>query len=113
MSSSIDTVIPQTNNLLQDIRGLQNTLDKKMALYGDALIQNGLEWRAMGLPVDDQLITATKEWLHNLCVGLLDALDAECKKAQELVESIEDLIKLPMGENVCVISYQSLYFILI
>jgi hypothetical protein len=100
MSFSINNIIPQTNDLLQDIRGLQNTLDAKMTLYGDALIQNGLEWKAMGMPVDDQLLTATKEWLHNLCIGLLDALNLECKKAQDTVHAMKDLIQLPMGEKV-------------
>lgn len=111
MSSSVNSVIPQTSNLLQDIKGLQNLLDSKMALYGDSLIQNGLEWRAMGLPVDDQLLNATKEWLHNLCVGLLDALDSECKKAQDLVEGMEDLIKLPIGENLMASILAGLEFI--
>ena len=100
MSASVNSVIPQTDDLLQDIKGLQTILDTKITLYGDALTQNGLEWRTMALPVDDQLLQATKEWLHNLCVGLIDALDKECKKAQEMVDDMEDLIKLPMGEKV-------------
>jgi hypothetical protein len=100
MSFSINNIIPQTNDLLQDIQGLQHTLDKKIALYGDALIQNGLEWKAMGMPVDDQLLNATKEWLHNLCIGLLNALDKECKTAQDIVHDMQNLIRLPIGEKV-------------
>lgn len=100
MNFSINNVIPQTNDLLQDIKGLQNTLDTKMALYGDALIQNGLEWKAMGMPVDDQLLTATREWLHNLCTGLLNALNNECKKVRDMVNDMEDLLHLPIGEKV-------------
>jgi hypothetical protein len=100
MSFSINNVIPQTDDLLQDIMGLQNTLDTKMILYGDALIQNGLQWKAMGMPVDDQLLTATKEWLHNLCTGLLDALNIECRNAQDMVNDMEDLLHSPIGEKV-------------
>ncbi|KAI9482973.1 MAG: hypothetical protein EXX96DRAFT_126320 [Benjaminiella poitrasii] len=99
MSYSVNSTIPQSDDLSKDIKRLQGLLESKMALYGDALIQNGLEWKAMGMPVNDSLLVATKEWLHNLCVGLLDVLDTECKKAQELVNNMEELIHLPMGEN--------------
>ncbi|KAI7890106.1 uncharacterized protein EV154DRAFT_512484 [Mucor mucedo] len=111
MSFSINNVIPQTNDLLQDIKGLQHTLDQKIALYGDALIQNGLEWKAMGMPVDDQLLNATKEWLHNLCIGLLSALDKECKKAQDLVHDMQNLIRLPIGEKLMASILAGLEFI--
>ncbi|GAA5795177.1 hypothetical protein HPULCUR_000531 [Helicostylum pulchrum] len=111
MSFSISNMIPQTNDLLQDIKGLQTTLDSKMALYGDALLQNGLEWRAMGMPVDDQLINATKQWIHNLCVGVLDALDKECKKAQQQAQNIQDLIQLPIGEKLMASILTGLEFI--
>jgi hypothetical protein len=77
MNSSIHATIPRTSDLLEDIKGLQNILDTKLALYGDALTQNGLEWKAMGLPVDDRLLDATKQWLYNLCIGLMEALDSE------------------------------------
>lgn len=100
MSYSINNTISQTDDLLEDIKGLQSLLDTKMALYGDALIQNGLEWKAMGMPVDEQLLNATKDWIHKLCVGLLDALDAECKKVQSLVGDMGQLVDKPMGENV-------------
>ncbi|CAO3671455.1 unnamed protein product [Rhizopus stolonifer] len=99
MSSSIHATIPRTSNLLQDIKGLQNTLDNKLALYGDALTQNGLEWKAMGLPVDDHLLAATKQWLHNLCIDLMEALDSECKKIGSSVKSISELYDLPIGEE--------------
>lgn len=100
MSFSINKIIPQSDDLLQDIKGLQSLLDAKMALYGDTLAQNGLEWKAMGMPVDEHLLNAAKNWLHHLCVGLLDALDSECKKVQSIVNSMQYLINLPMGEKV-------------
>lgn len=100
MSFSINNTIPQTDDLVEDIKGLQSLLDTKMAIYGDALIQNGLEWKAMGMPVDEQLLNATKDWIHKLCVDLLDALDAECKKVQSLVGDMGELVDMPIGENV-------------
>lgn len=100
MSYSITSMIPQTNDLLTDIKGLQSLLESKINLYGDVLIQNGLEWKAMGMPVDEHLLTATKNWIHQLCTGLLDALDTECKKAQNMVNDMRDLVHTDMGENV-------------
>jgi hypothetical protein len=100
MSFSINNIIPQSNDLLEDIKGLQSLLDAKIALYGDALVQNGLQWKAMGMPVDQQLLDATRDWLHRLCIGLLSALDAECKKVQSLVSDMQDLLSLPLGEKV-------------
>ncbi|KAL0139619.1 hypothetical protein V8B55DRAFT_1525756 [Mucor lusitanicus] len=111
MSYSINNTIPQTDDLLEDIKGLQSLLDTKMTLYGDALIQNGLEWKAMGMPVDDQLLNATKDWIHKLCVGLLDALDAECKKVQSLVGDMKELVDLPIGENLMASILAGLEFI--
>ncbi|KAI8640135.1 hypothetical protein BD408DRAFT_470378 [Parasitella parasitica] len=111
MSSSINNTIPRSDDLLQDIKGLQSLLDTKMALYGDALIQNGLEWKAMGLPVNEQLLDVAKDWFHKLCVGLLDALDAECKKVQSLVSDMKDLVEMPLGENLMASILAGLEFI--
>lgn len=100
MNSSIHATIPRTSDLLEDIKGLQNILDTKLALYGDALTQNGLEWKAMGLPVDDRLLDATKQWLYNLCIGLMEALDSECKKIGNRVTDMSELYELPVvGEE--------------
>lgn len=112
MSYSINNNIPRSDDLLEDIKGLQSLLDTKMTLYGDALIQNGLEWKAMGMPVDEQLFNATKDWLHKLCVGLLDALDAECKNVQSLVNDMGELVDLPIGENVCKCCMKLIYNII-
>lgn len=111
MSSSIHATIPRTSNLLQDIKGLQNTLDSKLALYGDALTQNGLEWKAMGLPVDDHLLAATKQWLHNLCIDLMEALDSECKKIGSSVKNISELYDLPIGEELMTSILSGLEFV--
>ncbi|KAI8994766.1 hypothetical protein BDB01DRAFT_841122 [Pilobolus umbonatus] len=111
MITSINKVIPRSSDLLEDIKGLQQMLDNKIKLYGDSLAQNGLEWKAMGLPVDDQLIEAIKDWLYNLCVSLLDVLDAECKKAEAVVHDMADLIKIPLGEKLMASILAGLEFI--
>lgn len=102
MSFSHTSMIPQTHDLLTDIKGLQHLLESKVKLYGDTLIQNGLEWKAMGLPVDEHLISATKNWIHYLCTGLLDALDTECKKVQNMANEMKDLVHTELGENVII-----------
>jgi hypothetical protein len=100
MYTTVNSVVPQTNDLREDVKTLQKMLDKKMGLYGDALMQNGLEWKAMGLPVDDQLLNATKSWLLNLCNDVLMALDNECKKVQGMVTDMADLVNKPFGDSV-------------
>lgn len=75
-------------------------LDGKCALYGDNLVQNGLEWKAMGMPVDEQLLAAVKGWFYNLCIALIAELDTECSKMQSLVTDIRELVYTPEGEKV-------------
>ncbi|KAI8058667.1 uncharacterized protein B0P05DRAFT_581556 [Gilbertella persicaria] len=111
MSFSVNKTIPQSDDLLQDIKGLQSLLDAKMSLYGDVLIQNGLEWKAMGMPVNEQLLIATKEWIHHLCNDLLNALNNECKKAQDLVHDMKALVHSPMGEKLMASILAGLEFI--
>ncbi|KAJ2909245.1 hypothetical protein GGI21_002078, partial [Coemansia aciculifera] len=38
----------------------------KHALYGDVIAQDGLAWRAMGLPVDSAQIVRVKQWLESV-----------------------------------------------
>ncbi|KAI7864253.1 hypothetical protein BDF14DRAFT_1732511, partial [Spinellus fusiger] len=91
--------IPRTEDLLSDIKNLQSLLEAKHQLYGEALIQNGLEWKAMGMPVDDHLLASTKGWFYSLSIGLLNELDTECSKAQSLVSSMRELVNRPPGEK--------------
>ncbi|KAI8377076.1 hypothetical protein EDC96DRAFT_551240 [Choanephora cucurbitarum] len=111
MSLSINKIIPQSDDLLQDIKGLQSLLDAKTSLYGEVLIQNGLEWKAMGMPVNEALLSATKQWIHNLCHGLLDALNSECKRAQALVRDMKALIGSTVGEKLMACILAGLEFI--
>ncbi|KAI8390054.1 hypothetical protein BD560DRAFT_379781 [Blakeslea trispora] len=111
MSLSIAKVIPQSDDLLQDIKGLQSLLDAKTSLYGEVLVQNGLEWKAMGMPVNETLLNATKQWIHNLCQGLLVALSSECKKAQVLVQDMKALVYSPVGEKLMACILAGLEFI--
>lgn len=100
MKQLVSQSIPRTGDLLFDIRRLQSLLDGKIQLYGDNLAQNGLAWKAMGLPVDEPLIAAAKGWLYNLCISLLGELDTECCKMQSLVADMHALLYHPEGTKV-------------
>ncbi|KAG2224431.1 hypothetical protein INT45_002970 [Circinella minor] len=99
MKELVSQAIPRTNDLLSDIQSLQSILESKMTLYGDNLIQNGLGWKAMGLPVDEQLIATVKGWFYNLCIGLISELDTECSKLQSLVTDMRELLHHPEGDK--------------
>ncbi|KAI9026549.1 hypothetical protein CLU79DRAFT_742257 [Phycomyces nitens] len=91
--------IPRTNDLLHDIKYLQSVLEAKHSLYGECLVQNGLEWKTMGMPVDEHLLAATKGWFYSLSIGLLRELDTECSKAQSLVTDMRELVNSALGEK--------------
>lgn len=99
MKQLVTESIPRTDDLLHDIRRLQSVLDAKTSLYGDNLTQNGLEWKAMGLPVDENLLVIVKGWFYNLCIGLLCELDTECSKVQSLVTDMRELLFNVEGEK--------------
>ncbi|KAI9313348.1 hypothetical protein BX666DRAFT_1975658 [Dichotomocladium elegans] len=90
---------PRTRDLLTDIQRLQDMLETKITLYGENLVQNGLEWKAMGLPVDEQLMAMVKGWFYNLSIGLLSELDMECSRLRSLVNDMRELIQYPDGEK--------------
>ena len=100
MKELVSQAIPRTSDLVYDIRRLQSVLESKVALYGDNLVQNGLEWKAMGLPVDEQLLATVKGWFYNLCIGLIGELDTECSKLRSLVADMRELVHHPEGDKV-------------
>ncbi|KAI8147157.1 hypothetical protein BJV82DRAFT_378513 [Fennellomyces sp. T-0311] len=99
MKELVSQAIPRTSDLVYDIRRLQTVLESKMALYGDNLVQNGLAWKTMGLPVDEQLIATVKGWFYNLCIGLIGELDTECSKLRSLVTDMRELVHHPEGDK--------------
>ncbi|ORY91865.1 hypothetical protein BCR43DRAFT_73029 [Syncephalastrum racemosum] len=110
MKQLVSQSVPRTGDLLFDIRRLQSLLDAKSNLYSDNLAQNGLSWKAMGLPVDEPLLAATKGWLYNLCISLLGELDTECCKLQSLVTDMHALLYHPEGTKVMECILQGLEF---
>ncbi|KAI9304820.1 hypothetical protein BJ944DRAFT_79322 [Cunninghamella echinulata] len=88
MKQLITQKLQSSNDLAQDIKAIYQLLDTRKKLYGDTLIQNGLEWKAMGLPVDMELIHTVKLWFLYISSSLLDELDIACPsnntKDQEL-----------------------------
>ncbi|KAI8967783.1 hypothetical protein BDF20DRAFT_839992 [Mycotypha africana] len=111
MNYSITQTIPQSNDLLHDIQELQKMMENKMSLYGDALIQNGLEWKSLGFPVDDALLNANKEWIYHVCTGLLDALDGECKKLQNIANDVKQIVNTAEGEKLMQMILNGMEFI--
>ncbi|CAO3617914.1 unnamed protein product [Cunninghamella echinulata] len=88
MKQLITQKLQSSNDLAQDIKAIYQLLDTRKKLYGDTLIQNGLEWKAMGLPVDMELLHTVKLWFLYISSSLLDELDIACPsnntKDQEL-----------------------------
>ncbi|KAF7728333.1 hypothetical protein EC973_006274 [Apophysomyces ossiformis] len=111
MRNMISQTVPRTEDLLFDIKRLQSILDAKSSLYGDNLVQNGLEWKALGMPVDEQLLAAIKGWFYNLCIGLLGELDIECSKLQSLLTGMDELASNPTSERVMQFILNGLEFI--
>ncbi|KAL0094949.1 hypothetical protein F4703DRAFT_1821474 [Phycomyces blakesleeanus] len=103
--------IPRTNDLLHDIKYLQSVLEAKHNLYGECLVQNGLEWKTMGMPVDEHLLAATKGWFYSLSIGLLRELDTECSKAQSLVTNMRELVNSALGEKLMAAILHGIEFI--
>ncbi|KAL0098090.1 hypothetical protein J3Q64DRAFT_1859519 [Phycomyces blakesleeanus] len=103
--------IPRTNDLLHDIKYLQSVLEDKHNLYGECLVQNGLEWKTMGMPVDEHLLAATKGWFYSLSIGLLRELDTECSKAQSLVTNMRELVNSALGEKLMAAILHGIEFI--
>ncbi|KAI8376147.1 uncharacterized protein BYT42DRAFT_376430 [Radiomyces spectabilis] len=80
MNHLVATAIPRSNDLLHDIKYLHSILEMKINLFGDNLVQHGLEWKAMGLPVDDDLLLAVKRYFFNICDVLLNELHLACSQ---------------------------------
>ncbi|KAJ1820830.1 hypothetical protein LPJ56_003356 [Coemansia sp. RSA 2599] len=43
----------------------------KRALYGDVICQDGLQWRAIGLPVDSMLLMRVRRWMESVSENCL------------------------------------------
>lgn len=73
----------KTSDVLhQYIKDVYHLLGSRTKLYGDFLVHNGLEWKAMGLPVNSELLTSVKQWFLRVCLSLLNELDMACSTLQ-------------------------------
>jgi hypothetical protein len=74
----------KTSDVLQQyIKDVHHLLDSRNKLYGDFLVHNGLEWKAMGLPVSSDLLISVKQWFLRVCLSLLNDLDMACSTLQQ------------------------------
>lgn len=74
----------KTSDVLQQyIKDVYHLLDSRTKLYGDFLVHNGLEWKAMGLPVSSDLLMSVKQWFLRVCLSLLNDLDMACSTLQQ------------------------------
>ncbi|KAF9583016.1 hypothetical protein BGW38_010419 [Lunasporangiospora selenospora] len=61
----------------EDLVRCQELIDYQRTLFGEALRNRGLEWRALGLPALDSTIQATQDWILNLAKTLTIKIRAE------------------------------------
>ncbi|KAG0003211.1 hypothetical protein BGZ79_001433 [Entomortierella chlamydospora] len=69
--------------LSEDLERCQEIIDYQKTLFGETLRNNGLEWRALGLPAMDELIHRTQDWILNLAKLLTIKIRAEVNFALE------------------------------
>src|SRR4051794_19832112 len=85
MKALVSSTFHRSEDLASDLQRMQCMLDSKRSLYGDILVQNGLCWKVVGLPVQEDLIAATKEWLYGLCLGFLAEVNVELGRLPNFV----------------------------
>ncbi|KAI8098514.1 uncharacterized protein BX664DRAFT_344659 [Halteromyces radiatus] len=90
MNQLIKQEILPASDLREYIKDLHQLIETRTTLYGDFLIHNGLEWKAMGLPVKRELLDTTKHWFLNVCSCLLLDLENACSDLQEVTMDEEE-----------------------
>ncbi|CAO3596520.1 unnamed protein product [Absidia cylindrospora] len=90
MQTLVDQPVKTSNDIQQYIKDLNQLVDSRSSLYGDFLIHNGLEWKAMGLPISGELLNTVKHWFLRVCLSLLGELDMVCSSIQQQVSVNDD-----------------------
>ncbi|KAI7815955.1 hypothetical protein BC939DRAFT_470862 [Gamsiella multidivaricata] len=70
-------------DLSEDLTRSQEVIDYQRTLFGEALRNHGLEWRALGLPAMEELIQGTQDWILNLAKMLTIKIRGEVNLALE------------------------------
>ncbi|KAF9365481.1 hypothetical protein BGX34_009820 [Mortierella sp. NVP85] len=71
------------HDLSEDLKRSQETIDYQRTILGDTLCNNGLAWRALGLPPMEELIQSTQDWILNLAKVLTIKIRGEVNLALE------------------------------
>ncbi|ORZ22899.1 hypothetical protein BCR41DRAFT_17531 [Lobosporangium transversale] len=70
-------------DLAEDLARSQEVIDYQRNLFGEVLRNNGLTWRALGLPSMEEHLQRTQEWILNLAKTLTFKVQAEVQFANE------------------------------
>ncbi|KAJ3165636.1 hypothetical protein HK101_000192 [Irineochytrium annulatum] len=71
------------NGLDDSLKGMRALLEEKSRLYGDALGLNGLPWKMLGFPVDEQLLDSVSLWMLALPWRYLLLIDTTLSSGKE------------------------------
>ncbi|KAI8598647.1 hypothetical protein EDD21DRAFT_181393 [Dissophora ornata] len=89
-------------DLSEDLTRSQEVIDYQRTLFGEALRNQGLEWRALGLPAMEDLIQSTQDWILNLANRLTFKIMGEVSLALEsasFFRSIANPLDMDMVED--------------
>lgn len=70
-------------DLREDLERSQEVITYLRTLFGESLRNQGLEWRALGLPAMDELIHGTQDWILSMAKMLTIKIRAEVNLALE------------------------------
>lgn len=74
---------PQSSeDISSNLNQIQEILEFKRSLYGDVIKQSGLSWKALGLPVDENWFSSTKQWLFGLAFHCSEMMNNVLNKEQ-------------------------------
>jgi len=85
MRETLSGQFQHPQDLAEDLMRSQEVLDYQRTLFGETLRNNGLAWKALGLPAMEGLIQGTQEWVLNLAKTLTIKIRAEVNLALESV----------------------------
>ncbi|KAI8335781.1 hypothetical protein BC941DRAFT_429350 [Chlamydoabsidia padenii] len=99
MEHLVTQPVKTSNDLQQYIKDLEHLVDTREKLYGELLVHNGLEWKALGFPVYSDLLNNVKQWFLRVCISLMDGLAFICSvlqnrdDAEQGEEMLEDILQ--------------------
>lgn len=78
MIATLQTPTHPTNDIPTDLKRYRDLLQSKKELWGkDILSSNGLYWKAIGLPVNEELICNIRNWVYGLGMMIMMATQQE------------------------------------